>query len=437
MTAAIEIEPAPGPLAARIRPPGSKSLTNRALVCAALAAGNSRLLGALDSEDTRVMAAALAKLGIAVEADWPGERISVTGCAGQIPLANADLYVANSGTTVRFLTALVALGHGRFRLDGTERMRERPIDDLLAALRQLGVAAESESGSGCPPVVIAAAGLAGGRASLRGDVSSQFLSGLLLAAPYAGGGLELSIDGELVSQPYVTMTLAVMKDFGLSVEAAADLLRFRVPAGCYRGRDYTVEPDASAASYFWGAAAVCGGSVTVEGLTSKSLQGDVKFCDCLAQMGCQVETVPASGAAPAGIRVTGGRLRGIEADMNAISDTVQTLSAVALFAEGPTTIHGVGHIRHKETDRIGALATELRKLGATVDEFDDGLRVMPGKLRPAAIDTYRDHRMAMSLSLVGLRQKGVVINDPECTGKTYPEFFRDLRKVCTAGGTPD
>lgn len=435
MTTSIEIQPAPGPLAASIRPPGSKSLTNRALVCAALAEGHTRLLGALDSEDTRVMAAALGQLGIAVDADWPGERIAVTGCGGRIPQASADLYVANSGTTVRFLTALVALGHGRFRLDGTERMRERPIDDLLAALRQLGVEAESEAGSGCPPVVIEAAGLAGGTAALRGDVSSQFLSGLLLAAPYARGGLELSITGELVSQPYVTMTLAVMRAFGVPVEAAADLRRFSVPAGCYRGRDYAVEPDASAASYFWGAAAVCGGSVTVEGLTGDSLQGDVKFCDCLAQMGCRVEALAESGSSPAGVRVTGGRLRGIEVDMNAISDTVQTLAAVALFAEGPTTIHGVAHIRHKETDRIGALATELRKLGATVDEFADGLRIVPGQLRPAAIDTYRDHRMAMSLSLAGLRQPGVVINDPDCTGKTYPGFFRDLRKVCTASGS--
>jgi 3-phosphoshikimate 1-carboxyvinyltransferase len=432
------MQPVSGPLDATVRPPGSKSLTNRALVCAALADGSSTLTGALDSEDTRVMAAALAQLGISVKPDWPQQRIEVTGCGGQLPTSQAELYVANSGTTVRFLTALVALGNGRFRLDGTERMRERPIDDLLAALAQLAVKARSERGTGCPPVIIDAAGLAGGRATVRGDVSSQFLSGLLMAAPYARGTLELAIEGKLVSQPYVHMTRAVMESFGIRIEAAADLQRFEVPPAHYRGRDYAIEPDASAASYFWAAAAICGGSVTVSGLGRDSLQGDVAFCDCLEQMGCRVMNLPRSIASsgtevPGGIQVTGGALRGIDVDMNGISDTVQTLSAVALFAEGPTTVRGVGHIRHKETDRIGALATELRKLGAHVDEYVDGLRIVPGQLRPAALDTYRDHRMAMSLALVGLRQPGIVINDPGCTAKTYPRFFEDLARVCRQG----
>jgi 3-phosphoshikimate 1-carboxyvinyltransferase len=299
-------------------------------------------------------------------------------------------------------------------------MRERPIRDLLAALNQLGVDARSEQGGGCPPVVIRAQGLAGGVAKVRGDVSSQFLSGLLMAAPYARSPLELAIEGELVSQPYVRMTLSVMRTFGVEVDAAADLARFVIRPARYQGCDYAIEPDASAASYFWAAAAICGGSVIVEGLGRESLQGDVAFCDCLAQMGCDIRPTPR------GIRVVGGKLRGGEFDMNAISDTVQTLGAVALFAAGPTTVRGVGHIRHKETDRIAALATELRKLGATVEEFDDGLRITPGPPRPAAIDTYDDHRMAMSLSLVGLARPGIAINNPGCVAKTYPRFFEDL-----------
>ncbi len=420
-TDSITIQPCASPPVATVRPPGSKSLTNRALVCATLADGTSTLRGALDSEDTQVMLAALRSLGIPLAADVGGETIRVTGCGGRLPAASGDLYVANSGTTVRFLTALVALGRGRFRLDGTPRMRERPIRDLLDALAQLGVQAQSENESGCPPVVIEAAGLQGGRAEVRGDVSSQFLSGLLMAAPYARAPLDLAIEGPLVSQPYIHMTLAVMQAFGVTIDAT-DLSRFRVPAPtAYRACDYAIEPDASAASYFWAAAAIAGGRVTVAGLSRASLQGDVAFCDCLKQMGCQVEY------GPGGTTVSsGGELRGIDVDMNAISDTVQTLSAVALFARGATRIRNVGHIRHKETDRIGALANELRKFGARVDEHADGLSITPAALHGAVIDTYDDHRMAMSMALVGLRVPGVVINDPACTAKTYPHFFRDL-----------
>lgn len=421
----IAISPA-GPLQARIRPPGSKSITNRALICAALAEGESLLTGALESEDTQVMINALLLLGIAVEADHAAATLRVSGCGGQVPRREADLFVANSGTTIRFLTAMLAATSGRFRLDGIERMRQRPIGDLLQALEQLGARATSERNNDCPPVLIEASGLRGGTARIRGDISSQFLSGLLMAAPYADRDVEIVVEGTLVSQPYVHMTLGVMRAFGVDVDPG-DLARFVIPAPRrYAGTTYAIEPDASAASYFWGAAAVAGGSVTVEGLTRDALQGDVAFVDCLAQMGCDVAETPE------GIRVTGGKLRGIDVNMNAISDTVQTLGAVALFAEGPTTITGVAHIRHKETDRIGDLARELRKLGATVDEFDDGLRITPGPLRPAVIDTYNDHRMAMSLSLVGLRVPGVVINNPRCTEKTYPRYFDDLQRVCAA-----
>jgi len=419
MTDSLAITPLVRPAAASLRPPGSKSITNRALVCAALAEGTSTLSGALDSEDTQVMIAALGKLGIDVAVRDGGQTLEIAGCGGTLPVTSADLYVANSGTTVRFLTALVALGHGRYRLDGTPRMRERPIQDLLDTLAELGVRARSEQPGGCPPVMIEAAGLPGGRATTRGDVSSQFLSGLLMAAPYAASELELSIAGQLVSQPYIRMTLSVMRSFGIAIETD-ELERFRIAAPRkYRGTRYDIEPDASAASYFWAAAAISGGRVTVEGLSRESLQGDVAFCDCLAQMGCPIV------AAADRITAVGGALRGIDVDMNAISDTVQTLSAVALFAR----IRGVGHIRHKETDRIGALATELRKFGATVEEHSDGLTIVPGKLRGATIDTYHDHRMAMSLSLVGLRVPGVVINDPGCTAKTYPGFFDDLARL--------
>jgi 3-phosphoshikimate 1-carboxyvinyltransferase len=419
----IEVRPA-GPFAATIRPPGSKSITNRALVCAALATGESTLTGCLDSEDTRVMVAALDKLGIRITVDATRQTLQVHGCGGRIPAASGDMYVANSGTTVRFLTALLTLGQGQYRLDGTARMRERPIEDLLAALDQLGAKATSESGNGCPPVILQSKGLSGGRATIRGNISSQFLSGLLMAAPYAERPVEIVVDGELVSQPYVHMTLGVMRSFGVAVDAG-DLTRFVIPNDKpYSGREYAIEPDASAASYFWAAAAIAGGKVTVAGLTRASLQGDVEFVDVLARMGCKVSD------SPQGITVeAGGALRGIDVDMNAISDTVQTLGAVAVFATGPTTITGVAHIRHKETDRITALATELRKFGATVDERPDGLRIEPAPLHAATIDTYDDHRMAMSMALVGLRVPGVVIRDPGCTAKTYPEFFRDLGRL--------
>ncbi|MGQ9576256.1 MAG: 3-phosphoshikimate 1-carboxyvinyltransferase [Thermoguttaceae bacterium] len=422
MSESLEI-PVSGPVRGSIRPPGSKSITNRALVCAALAQGRSLLRGALDSEDTRVMLDALGKLGVGLEHDAPSETIRVPGCGGQYPATSADLFLANSGTSMRFLTALASLGHGTFRLDGTPRMRQRPIEDLLRALRQLGVDAASEQANGCPPVIVRARGLPGGRATVAGNISSQFLSGLLMAAPYASRPVELLVSGELVSKPYVAMTLAVMRAFGVTVEEH-QMRRFRVEAGQrYQARSYAIEPDASAASYFFAAAAVTGGQVTVEGLSHNSLQGDVAFCDCLARMGCEVHSASDS------ITVVGKPLRGIEADMNAISDTVQTLAVVALFADRPTTITGVAHIRYKETDRLRALAVELSKLGAEVQERPDGLRIVPGPLRGAEIQTYDDHRMAMSFAIAGLKVPGVVLRDPGCTAKTYPGFFEDLGRL--------
>lgn len=421
MSDSLEMQPG-GTIAGTIRPPGSKSITNRALICAALAEGPSHLTGALESDDTRVMLDSLGRLGIKVNADPEQHTITMEGCGGRIPAREAELFIGNSGTSVRFLAAMLACAEGRYRLDGTQRMRERPIQDLADTLTALGAKVTCESPGGCPPLVIESRGLRGGFASVRGDTSSQFTSGLLMVGPYMREGLDLSITGAIVSQPYVAMTAAVMSSFGVDV-VDLEASRYVVPTGRYGGRNYDIEPDASAASYFFGAAAITGGEVRVEGLSRGSLQGDVAFVDVLEKMGCQVEF------APSHIKLRGGKLRGVAVDMNPISDTVQTLAAVALFAEGPTTITGVGHIRHKETDRIGAMATELRKLGAGVEEYVDGLKITPNTLHGAELATYDDHRMAMSLALVGLRQQGVKILDPGCTAKTYPHFFQDLEKV--------
>ncbi|MEN1682187.1 MAG: 3-phosphoshikimate 1-carboxyvinyltransferase [Planctomycetota bacterium] len=424
----LEILPAEAAVRASVRPPGSKSITNRALICAALADGESRLSGALASDDTRVMIDGLRRLGVAVDETDSGRTLVVQG-HGPPDAEVAELFVGNSGTTVRFLTAMLATGTGSYRLDGVSRMRERPIGDLIAALNGLGADIASESGNGCPPLVVQARGLRGGVASVRGDASSQFVSALLMAAPYSESSIRLSVAGDLVSKPYIRMTSQVMEAFGVRCEIEEGMRAFRVPQGRYVGREYAIEPDASAASYFWGAAAITGGDVTVEGLSADAMQGDVQFVGCLEKMGCRVEWLADA------VRVAADRpLQGVEVDMNAISDTAQTLAAVALFADGPTRITGVAHNRLKETDRIGNLAIELRKLGADVETSEDGLQIMPGPLQPAEIETYDDHRMAMSLALVGLRQPGVVIRDPGCTAKTYPGFFQDLRAVCEAFG---
>lgn len=302
-------------------------------------------------------------------------------------------------------------------------MHSRPIGDLLVSLEALGATIErlNPKQADCPPIRVETSGLQGGQASVKGNISSQYLSGLMMAAPLCEQDTELLIDGELVSVPYVTMTSAVMQSFGARVEA--DLPRgLKVANVGYRGTEYAIEPDASAASYFWAAAAICGGSAQVEGLSQSSLQGDVGFCRVLEQMGCTVEYHANA------IEVRGGSaLRGVDVNMADISDTVQTLAAVAMFAAGPTTVTGVAHNRVKETDRISDLATELRKLGAAVEEFEDGFKLTPPEsVQPASIETYGDHRMAMSLSLVGLRQSGIEIQDPGCTAKTYPEFWAEM-----------
>ncbi len=405
--------------------PGSKSLTNRALVVAALADGTSVLRGALDCEDTQVMVAALQSLGIDVMHDVHSAIITVLGCGGRIPATEASLYLANSGTSLRFLTAMLATGVGTFRLDGTPRMRQRPVSDLLIALNGLRARATSDLGTGCPPLTIVASGLSGGDVFVKGDVSSQFLSALLMALPSAREPATIEVQGTLVSQPYIAMTLAVMESFGVTV-ANRKFRRFDVRPARYKGRDYHVEPDASAASYFFALAALTGGTVTVEGLGTSSIQGDMAFVDVLEHMGCTVEREPMRTT------VTGGALRAVDVDMNAFSDTVMTQAVVALFAEGVSRIRNVAHIRHKETDRLSALATELRRLGARVDEQFDGLVIdppAPGHLHGGRIATYNDHRMAMSFALAGLRIPGVTILDPGCVAKTYPGFWADLERL--------
>ena len=438
MTDPLAIPVCSHPIVGSIRPPGSKSITNRALVCAGLAKGESLLTGVLDSQDTRVMAAGLASLGIGVATDWQRGEIRVTGAGGRVPASDALIDCAASGTTIRFLSAVCAIGHGTYRLDGTPRMRKRPIGDLLEALQALGVEATAESPGGCPPVVIRSQGMPGGTASVRGSTSSQFASGLAMVAPCTSRGMQITFAGTLVSLPYLDMTRRVMEAFGADCIPDGDRGWKIAPTG-YRGHTYAIEPDASAASYFLAAAAITGGSVRVEGLSHRSMQGDVGFADALGRMGC---TVAWSDGPDEAITVTGRAVRGIDIDMNAISDTVPTLAVVALFADGPTTIRNVAHIRDKETDRIGDLACELRRLGAVVTEHADGLTITPGRRHPeagsgagvaglhgATVQTYDDHRMAMSLALAGLQVPGVLVADPACVGKTFPDYWDRLAAI--------
>ena len=407
-----------------IRPPGSKSITNRALICAAASHGRSVLKNPLDSEDTQVMVAALNQLGLDVR--WDGADLLIDGGAERIRESDSEIFVANSGTTIRFLSALLAGVGGKYRLNGIARMQERPIQDLVDALTQLGVEADC-SETGCPPLSMDSQGFRQPSCTIKGNISSQYLSGMLMAAPLASNALSIVVDGELVSVPYIDITLEVMEAFGASVRCD-QYQQFHISAeSSYRGAVYDVEPDASAASYFFALAAITQGRITVTGLSKDAIQGDIAFVECLEAMGCEVEYAESS------ITVIGKPLTGIDVDMNAISDTVPTLGVVALFANGATNIRNVEHVRHKETDRITDLARELIKLGANIDERIDGLSITPGNLRAAEIDTYNDHRMAMSFAVAGTMIDGVVINDPMCCEKTYPKFFDDLAKLLETG----
>jgi len=413
------IEPVVGPLDATVVPPGSKSITNRALVAAALADGRSTVANALVADDTEAMVDCLRRLGFTVEV--AGDGLTVDGAGGRIPAAAGDLDVRQSGTTARFVAPLAALGHGRYRLDGAPRMRERPMADLVDALRALGARVSGDR----LPFTIDADGLAGGRAAVAADASSQFASGLLLVGPAMAAGLDLRLTSAPVSRPYLDLTADVMRAFGATVTSAGGR-SFAVAPGGYRATAYTVEPDASAASYFFAAAAICGGTVRVPGLGRRSRQGDLGFVDVLARMGAEVDQTDditaVTGAAP---------LHGVEVDMADLSDTASTLAVVAAFASSPTRVTGIGFIRAKESDRVGEVVRELRRLGVDADEEADGFVVRPGPFRPgpfrpARVRTYDDHRMAMSFALVGLRVPGVEIEDPACVAKTFPRFFEVL-----------
>jgi 3-phosphoshikimate 1-carboxyvinyltransferase len=435
----LAIQPFAGPpLWANVTVPGSKSITNRALVLAALASRwtDVELHAALKSEDTEVMVDCLRRLGFTVQADWPTIRLLKNTSGRVIPAESADLFVANSGTTIRFLAAMLALGKGTYRLDGVPRMRERPIQDLLDALSQLGVEATSDAKSGCPPITIRANGWTTAEVRVKAGVSSQFLSGLMLAAPFAALPIHIDIEGPVVSEPYIDMTYRMLREsWSVNIERTANGYSVHpLTATDLVISKYEVEPDASSASYFFATAAITGGRVTVSGYLPElaSLQGDIEFLEVLRQMGCGVERDLVWNVVDGPLN-TGQPLRGIDVDMNAISDTVMTLGAVACFAEGPTRIRNVAHIRHKETDRIAALATELRRLGAEVEEFADGLTIHPRPLHGATVETYNDHRMAMSLALIGLKVPGVVIKNPACVAKTYPGFWQDLERLVHVG----
>ena len=420
----IKVQPVRKPLDATIEVPGSKSYTNRALLVAAMAPGVSTLTGALFSDDTRYMSASLRKLGVKIDADEKQARFDVHGNGGEIPVSSAELYIGNSGTTSRSLTAYVSLGHGKFVIDGDEPMRHgRPIADLLDALRQIGVSARSQFDNGHLPVIVEANGLAGGKTRLEVSKSSQFLTALLLIAPYAKNDVEIEILGDR-TMPYIDITRSVMAAFGVHV-ISEDYKFFRIEGGQqYRPRVYNIEPDASNASYFFAAAALIGGRVTVQHLNLDSAQGDLQFVHILEQMGCRT-TVSDSG-----ITVTGPRqLKGINVDMRTISDTSLTLAAIAPFADSKVTIRNIEHTRWQETDRIHAMVTELRKLGVSVIEHRDGLEISPSSITPAAIDTYEDHRMAMAFSLIGLKVNGIRLNDPECVSKTFPNYFQIFQEL--------
>ncbi|BBD60989.1 3-phosphoshikimate 1-carboxyvinyltransferase [Nostoc sp. HK-01] len=412
------------PVDATVEIPGSKSITNRALLVAALAQGDSILENALFSEDSKYFAKCLENLGIPISLNPDLAQMQVSGKGGEIPATQADLFVGLAGTAARFISALVVLGNGEYRLDGVPRMRERPMGDMLTVFQTGGTTVNFEGNAGYMPYTIYGQQFAGGHIRIKANQTSQQLSALLMIAPYAQQDTIIEIEGTLVSQSYVKMTCRLMADFGVEVNQIGDN-QFHIKAGQrYQAKHYTIEPDASNASYFFAAAAVTGGRVRVKYLTKQSYQGDILWLNVLEQMGCQVRE------ADGYIEVTGPeQLQGIDIDMNDISDLVQTLGAIAPFASSPVTICNVEHIRYKETERIRAVVTELRRLGVKVEEFPDGLKVEPSPITPAAIETYHDHRMAMAFAVTGLKVPGIVIKDPGCTAKTFPDYFTRFFKM--------
>ena len=405
--------------------PGSKSLSNRILLLSMLAEGQTEIQNLLDSDDIRRMVEAMEMLGIELEENRAENSITVSGTAGKIPVAEARLMLGNAGTAIRPLTAAMTLGHGRYVLDGAPRMRERPIIDLVNGLSQLGANLRCLNDTDCPPVEVIADGLPGGITRLSGAISSQYLSAILLAAPYAKKEVQIKITDKLVSAPYVEMTLHLMERFGVSV--THDNFRvFHIPPQTYRSPgEVFVEGDASSASYFLAGAAITKGTVTVKGCGTNSLQGDARFAEVLEKMGAKVEWSQQQ------VRLAGSSLNGIDVDMNQMPDAAMTLAVASLFASGPTTIRNIYNWRVKETERLQAVSTELRKLGAEVEEGHDYLVIQPPEeIRETAIDTYDDHRMAMAFSLAACGNSPVTINEPGCVSKTFPEYFEVLSGLC-------
>lgn len=413
----IEIQPLSN-IDVSLEVPGSKSLTQRALIAASLANGTSTLVGPLESEDTKYSSGALMQMGVAMdkEKNW-----LVHGNGGKIQPAEKPIYLGNNGTATRFLTSVASLGNSAFIIDGDPRMHQRPIGPLMKALRGWGVDISATKGTDCPPLAINGHGLTGGTTILPEGKSSQYLSSLLLVAPYAQKPSVLKVEGEVLSKPYVAMTLSVMDAFGIAVECTADFSSFAIPQGCYLAREYHIEGDASNASYFWAAAAVTGGRVTVTNVPVPSLQGDAMLVPLLGRMGCEVSS---SGK---GITLQGTkRLEGIRVDMGDMPDVVPTLAVVAAFAHGQTVIENIAHLRIKECDRLSAVVTELTKLGVRVEE-EEAAMIIHGDggagLTGAVIETYEDHRMAMSMAVAGLRVPGVQISGEDCVAKSFPDFW--------------
>ncbi|HET9733646.1 MAG TPA: 3-phosphoshikimate 1-carboxyvinyltransferase [Burkholderiales bacterium] len=402
-----------------VRLPGSKSISNRVLLLAALAGGTTEVRGLLDADDTRVMRDALGKLGVDVR------DAALTGAAGVFAQKQAELFLGNAGTAIRPLTAVLAFSGGEYRLAGVPRMHERPIGDLVDALRAMGARIDYLGANGYPPLAIHPGRIAPGQTvRVRGDVSSQYVSALLMALPLAGGGT-IAVEGELISKPYVAITLDLMQRFGVEVRRTR-WSRFDVPGTAYASPGTVqVEGDASAASYFLAAGAIGGGPVRVEGVGRASIQGDVRFCEVLEQMGARVtrgeDWIEASGRAP---------LRAFDLDLNHIPDAAMTAAVLALFADGRCALRNIASWRVKETDRIAAMAAELAKLGAQVEAGPDFLKVAPQVLRTGvAVDTYDDHRMAMSLALAAFGGIALRINDPDCVAKTFPDFFKVFARI--------
>ena len=407
-----------------LRVPGSKSISNRALLLSALAKGETRLHYLLQSDDTIHMGNALAQLGVDISFFENGTEAVIKGLGSSFVAQEGKFFLGNAGTAMRSLTAALCLGNGKFTLHGEPRMHERPIGDLIFALRSLGADIRCLENESYPPLEIHANGLKGSSVSVRGNISSQYLTALLLCAPYTENGLTITVEGELISKPYIALTLSMMKDFGITVKNN-NFESFEIPKGVYIAPgDYEIEGDASSASYPLAAAAISHGKVRVEGVGENSIQGDIRFASVLEQMGAQITY------GKNWVECKGYELNAIDMDLNHIPDAAMTIAVLALFAKGTTKIRGIASWKVKETDRLFALKTELQKLGAFVETDDDSITITPpAKLKSASIDTYNDHRMAMCFSLVSLGGTPITIMDPACVNKTYPSYFDDFMRL--------